>query len=138
MYGIRAFKDDRAVRAGHGCGIVGAVVRANIDIHKPGRIVLRADALKQRADDRAFVARRDKNCKAMVLRRAGFSAPVQQRNGNIEKLIGIADKKQRHDNGVDGFNSTHGSSPPAAGRPSSSLTLLGTNQAYRRFLTFLL
>ena len=118
LLGIEALIDGRTMRAGHARRVIRAVVRTDKNVHAVHGIGLCADAVEQLPDHVLLVARRDEHGNAVVfVPTLKFSSP-QQRHSHIIKLIGIAQEKERHDDGVDGFDGTHSISPhPLRFRP---------------------
>ena len=93
----------RAMGAGNGSGTVGAVVRRHEYRHKRHVIGLRPETVQQAGDDVLLVPGGDQHRVAVGSVRCGKGLGLFcQHQRDIEELIGIADKKQRRDNGVDG------------------------------------
>ena len=86
-----------------GSGVVGAVVRRHEYRHKRHVIGLRPETVQQAGDDVLLVPGGDQHRVAVGPCRRGKGLGLFcQHQRDIEELIGIADKKQRRDNGVDG------------------------------------
>ena len=101
LLGVEALVHRRAVSPRYLRRLIRAVVRDHEYPHEPRRIILRPYAVKQVTDDELLVPRRDQNRVAVQL---GFLVRLllfHERHKNVEKLIGIADKKYYADDEVD-------------------------------------
>lgn len=102
-----------------GAGDLGSAVAALVSRHKDPDLLrgigLRAQAVDERANHRRFIMGRDQNCKCVIrirFRCLPFSCR-QPRQRNIRELVGIAHKKQAHDDVVDRLDRMHGVPPPS-------------------------
>ena len=100
---VEALVYHRAVGAGDGGGAVGAVVRRH-EHRDQGHIVgLRPQTVQQAGDNILLVPGGDEHRVAVGLGRRGQRLRLfGQHQGDVEELVGVADEKQRRDNGVDG------------------------------------
>lgn len=102
-----------------GTGDLGSAVAASVSRHEGPDLLrgigLRAQAVDERANHRRFIMGRDQNCKCVIrirFRCLPFSCR-QPRQRNIRELVGIAHKKQAHDDVVDRLDCMHGVPPPS-------------------------
>ena len=139
LLGVETLKNSRAVRAGNACRVVRAIVRTHENVHSVHRVALCTDAVEQLADDVFLIARRDEYGDAVILIAAREFLSPQQRHRHIIKLIGIADEKERHDDGVDRFYSTHSmiSSAAAAQGARRRFSLWKLSMLYHAFFAIL-
>ena len=109
--GIEALIGDSAGTAGDLGRVIGTVIRKNKDADKLLIVGLAADAGDQIADHGGLVTGADQNGVAV-----GFDCAVrlilaQPRHGNIQKLVGIAQAKEKADAKVDPFQRFHDGGP---------------------------
>ena len=93
------------------CRAVSAVVRHHIDGNPLGGVALLLQAVDQISDHSFFISGCNQNGESMGLTVRQRILLFQQCNRNIRKLIGIAGKKQRHDDVIDDFDCFHIISP---------------------------
>ena len=86
-------------------GAVGAVISDDKHRHQGKVVVLPVQAVQQVPDDCFLIAGGHQHRKAVGPGGGKVLFPAQEGNGDIDKLIGIADKKQDTDHLIDGFQS---------------------------------